>query len=53
MPLDYFKDLLFDIINENERFEVKDIIGNDQENTFVVELDDGTIFYLKCSKSPL
>ena len=52
MPLNYFKDLLFDVINESDRLDVTDIIANDRENTFVIQLDENDIFYLKCSKEP-
>lgn len=53
MPLNYFKDLLFDVINESDRLNVDDIIVNDKENTFVIRLDKNDVFYLKCSKEPL
>lgn len=49
MNLNYFKDLLFDVINESDKLSVVDIISNDKESTFVIELWSGK-FLLKCSE---
>ena len=49
MNLNYFKDLLFDVINESDKLSVVDIISNDKESTFIIELWTGK-FLLKCSE---
>ena len=48
MELNYFKDQLFDLINECENFNIAQIITRDRENCFVVEMTDGTAFEVKC-----
>ncbi len=49
MDLNYFKDLLFDVINESDKMNVDDIISNDKEHTFIVLLN-GKSYLLKCSE---
>ena len=49
MDLNYFKDMLFDTINESDILNVDDIISNDKEHTFIVMLD-GCSYLLKCSE---
>lgn len=49
MTLDYFKDILFDTINESDRMQVVDIISDDRESTFIIKMWGGT-FLLKCSE---
>lgn len=36
MDLNYFKDKLFDIINENDNMDISDIITDDKNNKFIV-----------------
>lgn len=50
MKLDYFKDTIFDLINETDTMEIKDILTNDKENTFTIVLMDGSRFELECRK---
>ncbi len=49
MELHYFKDILFDLINE-KMSGVLEIISNDKEDWFLVVMGDGTVFRLQCSK---
>ncbi len=51
MTLDYFKDVLFDLLNEADSFEVEDIQVRDAENLLSVLLRDGSQFELECRKS--
>ena len=37
-----FKDVLFDLINECEQFDIQDILSDDTENRFCVIAADGT-----------
>ena len=47
MELNYFKDKIFDTINEGEELAVTDIETVDRENKFYVTVEDGTRFELK------
>ena len=44
MELYYFKDKIFDTINEGEELEITDIKAVDRENKFYVTVEDGTRF---------
>ena len=48
MTLNFFKDLLFDEINESSIFPIWDITVNDEETSFTIEMTDGSVFVLKC-----
>ena len=50
MKLNYFKDKLFDLLNEAEDMRIKDITTIDKEDKFMVEILDGSIFEIKCRK---
>ena len=41
MDLDYFKDVLFDLINECDLFELSDIRTDERRNTIHVVLQSG------------
>lgn len=43
MKLNYFKDKLFDLLNEAEDMRIKDITTIDREDKFMVEILDGSI----------
>ena len=49
MDLNYFKDVLFDLINDSFRLDIVDIISNDKENTFIIKTEGGD-FMIKCSE---
>ena len=44
MELNYFKDHLWDIFNEDDILDVQDIIFDDNENWFDVTVFDGSVF---------
>lgn len=50
MDLNYFKDTLFDLINEADTMEIEDITTNDKKNTFMISLIDGSRFELECKE---
>ena len=50
MDLNYFKDHLWDMLNEDDCFDVQDIISNDNENTFDVIVRDGSVFHIVVSQ---
>ncbi|MBQ1678001.1 MAG: hypothetical protein II062_00515 [Oscillospiraceae bacterium] len=41
MDFTVFKDLLFDLINESDQFDLEDITSDDKENCFHVVLQGG------------
>ncbi len=51
MELNYFKDILFDLINEWDE-DVQDVMANDKENILRVVMRDGSVFRLHCEKEP-
>lgn len=52
MELNYFKDHLFDLINESNILNVRSIIADDKENVFRVVVYDGSEFCVKCAAYP-
>jgi hypothetical protein len=53
MKLDYFKDKLFELLNDADNMRIKNITTNDKEDKFTVEILDGSIFEVKCRKLKL
>ena len=50
MDLNYFKDILFDLINESDALDVADIQSDDRANTFTVTTKDGASFLVHITK---
>ena len=48
MKLEMFFDLMFDAINEADGMPVKEIETDFERKTFVVRLEDGIRFVVKC-----
>ncbi len=48
MDLNYFKDCLFDLVNEWDSLEIVDIEVQDQNDTITITVEDGSIFEIKC-----
>lgn len=46
--LDYFKDKIFDLLNDADEIGIKDIETNDKKGIFKVLLQDGEIFEVEC-----
>ena len=51
MELNYFKDHLFDLLNESDLLDVQDIQTDDKTNTFQLTVNDGTKFDIYCNLS--
>ena len=48
MELDYFKDIIFELLNNSDDIAIKDIHTKDKENLFTVLLMNGNHFELEC-----
>ena len=48
MELNYFKDMLFDAINENDNMNISDIETDDRRDAFMVTAMDGSRFIILC-----
>ena len=55
MELNYFKDHLFDLLNESDLLDVQDITSDEKRDLFRVTVHDGTQFnvYCRASKRPV
>lgn len=50
MRLSYFKDLLFELLNDSEELNVSEIKTDDENNLFQVLIVDGSEFEITCRK---
>ena len=50
MKFNYFKDKIFEALDEIKDFEIVDIETDDAKNTFTVETVDGSKFEIECMK---
>lgn len=50
MRLNFFKDKLFELLNESSSLEIVDIETNDLCNLFTIETTDGSLFEIECRK---
>lgn len=50
MELNYFKDKIFEALDESSELEIVDIDTDDLKNTFTVETTDGSVFEVECRK---
>ncbi len=50
MDLNYFKDTLFDLLNESDELDLADIEADDAQNLFIVSTTDGSVFEVTCQK---
>lgn len=48
MELNYFKDKLFDLLNDSEELHISDINADDPKNLLIVLTTDGSVFQLEC-----
>lgn len=49
MELNYFKDVLFDLLNESDELDAADIQSDEKANTFFVLMKDGTSVLVQVS----
>lgn len=50
MDLNYFKDWIFDTINDGKGINISDIEAHERENTFTIMIEDGSIFEIECKQ---
>lgn len=51
MELNYLKDRLFDLLNDNsEELNISDIQTHEKENTFGISITDGSVFEIECRR---
>lgn len=51
MELNYLKDMLFDLLNDNsEELNIFDIQTHEKENTFGISMTDGSVFEIECRR---
>ena len=50
MDLNYFKDKLFDLLNDSDGLDISDITTDDRRGLFTVSTTDGSTFELLCRK---
>ncbi|MDE5596275.1 MAG: hypothetical protein K2J04_00400 [Lachnospiraceae bacterium] len=48
MELNYFKDKIFDLLNDADNMAIKDMEANDKENKIVIQLQNGSVFEIEC-----
>lgn len=46
--MDYFKDKLFELLNDADDMGIQDIETNDKENKLIVSLQNGLLIEVKC-----
>jgi hypothetical protein len=50
MTLDFFKDILFELLNDMDEHMLADIVADDRKNSFALWMADGCGFEIKCRK---
>lgn len=50
MDLNFFKDKLFDVINESDELDIADIQADDDKDLFLIVMKDGSVFALRTMK---
>ena len=48
MDLNYFKDQIFDLLNESDELDISDIKAEDRKDLFTVTTGDGSVFWVIC-----
>lgn len=48
MDVKFFKDQLFDLLNDSDSMGISDIETDDRNNIFTVETNDGSVFEIEC-----
>ncbi len=51
MELNFFKDKLFDLLNDSEGMGIADLNADDRNNLIAVRTDDGNVFEIVCRKA--
>ncbi len=50
MELNYFKDKLFDLLNESDELDISDLNAEDLKNLLTVTMSDGSMFEILCQE---
>ncbi len=48
MELNYFKDKLFDVLNETDELDIADLNLEDRKDLLTVTMSDGSVFEIMC-----
>ena len=51
MELNYFRDRLFDLLNDSEEMGIADLNADEQNSLFTVRTEDGNIFEIVCRQA--
>ena len=50
VELNYFKDKLFDILNETDEMDISDITADDRRHLLTVTIAGGSVFEIVCQQ---
>ncbi len=50
MKLDYFRDKLFDLLNDSEELGIADLNADERNGLLTVETEDGNVFEIVCQQ---
>ncbi len=51
MKLDYFRDKLFDLLNDNEGMGIADLNADERNSLLTVRTEDGDVFEIVCRQA--
>lgn len=51
MELNYFRDKLFDLLNDSDEMEIADIDADERHGLLIVKTEDGDIFEIVCRRA--
>ena len=51
MELNYFKDRLFDLLNDSEGMGIADLNADERNSLFTVRTEDGDVFEIVCRQA--
>ena len=51
MKLDYFRDKLFDLLNDSEGMGIADLNADEQNSLLIVRTEDGDVFEIVCRQA--
>lgn len=51
MRLDYFRDRLFDLLNDSEGMGIADLNADEQNSLLTVRTEDGDVFEIVCRQA--
>lgn len=53
MELSYFRDILFDLLNDSEELGITDLSTDEPNNLFIVTTEGGDIFEIICRQAEI